>query len=96
MFIIQVICLSQVCFQVVELIGRIVGFGPWERLSFSDHFLVSTITLVLWLPGALQLLVDRTAEQLMARAAATPLLIGASGSFVANLMGMPQSPDAVL
>ncbi|MGF1759519.1 hypothetical protein L4D76_16550 [Photobacterium sagamiensis] len=42
--------------------------------------LVTAITLVFWLPVTIQLLIDRTAEQLMARADQTPLVIGRHGS----------------
>ncbi|WP_338046934.1 ABC transporter permease [Photobacterium alginatilyticum] len=42
--------------------------------------LVTAITLVFWLPLTIQLLIDRTAEQLMARADQTPLVVGRHGS----------------
>lgn len=42
--------------------------------------LVASIALALFVPMALQLLVDRTEEELTARAASTPLLVGAKGS----------------
>jgi putative ABC transport system permease protein len=42
--------------------------------------LVSSIALLLFLPACLQLLVSRSARDLTARAAATPLLVGAKGS----------------
>ena len=42
--------------------------------------LTFTITLVSWLPIAIQSIVDQTAEQLLDRAERTPLVIGAPGS----------------
>lgn len=42
--------------------------------------LTFAITLVSWLPIAIQSIVDQTAQQLLARAEATPLVIGAPGS----------------
>lgn len=42
--------------------------------------LTFAITLVSWLPLALQSIVDQTAEQLLGRADSTPLVIGAPGS----------------
>ena len=42
--------------------------------------LTFAITLVSWLPVAIQIIVDQTAEQLLKRAEDTPLVIGAPGS----------------
>ena len=42
--------------------------------------LTLAITLVAWLPLAIQSVVDQTAEQLLYRAKETPLVIGAPGS----------------
>jgi putative ABC transport system permease protein len=42
--------------------------------------LIFAITLVGWLPIAAQIIVDQTANQLMARADSTPIVIGARGS----------------
>lgn len=42
--------------------------------------LTFAITLVIWLPIAIQSIVDQTARQLLARADSTPLVIGAPGS----------------
>lgn len=42
--------------------------------------LVGSITLILFVPAALRTIVARSEEQLTARAAATPLLVGAKGS----------------
>ena len=42
--------------------------------------LTFAITLVSWLPIAIQSIVEQTADQLLARAESTPLVIGAPGS----------------
>ena len=42
--------------------------------------LTIAITLISWLPIAIQMIVDQTAEQLLSRADNTPLVIGAPGS----------------
>ena len=42
--------------------------------------LVTSITLIVFLPVGLRVLVSQSEEQLTARAAATPLLVGAKGS----------------
>ena len=42
--------------------------------------LTLAITLVSWLPIAIQSMVEQTAQQLLARADNTPLVIGAPGS----------------
>lgn len=55
----------------------------WRYLRhqwFKSAVLVASITLVLFLPAGLQILVDASAEHLSARAAATPLVVGAKGS----------------
>jgi putative ABC transport system permease protein len=55
----------------------------WRYLAFhrlKSAVLVSTITLILYLPVGLRVLVDQSAEQLTARAVATPLVVGAKGS----------------
>jgi putative ABC transport system permease protein len=57
------------------LAWRYVLFHRWKTL-----ILVLAITLVIFLPATLNILVERSAQQLMARAQATPLLIGAKGS----------------
>jgi putative ABC transport system permease protein len=55
----------------------------WRYLVFhriKTALLVGCLTLVLFLPVALRILVGHTEQQLTTRAAATPLLIGAKGS----------------
>ncbi len=55
----------------------------WRYLRyhrFKTAILVTAITLIFYLPIGLRVLVDQSAEQLSARAAATPLVIGAKGS----------------
>ncbi|MEP1471925.1 MAG: ABC transporter permease [Halieaceae bacterium] len=42
--------------------------------------LIFAITLVSWLPVAIQIIVDQTAQQLLKRAEDTPLVVGAPGS----------------
>jgi putative ABC transport system permease protein len=59
------------------------GYLAWRyivRHRRKVGVLVAAITLVLWLPLAIQIMVDRTAEQLRDRAQQTPLVIGAPGS----------------
>jgi putative ABC transport system permease protein len=50
----------------------------WHR--FKTTVLVAAITLVIFLPSGLQILIDRTAQDMTARAMTTPLLLGARGS----------------
>ena len=57
------------------LAWRYVLFHRWKTL-----LLVLAITLVAFLPAALNVLVERSAQQLTARADTTPLLLGAKGS----------------
>jgi putative ABC transport system permease protein len=55
----------------------------WRYLMFhriKTLLLVGCLTLVLFLPVALRILVGHTEQQLSVRAAATPLLMGAKGS----------------
>jgi putative ABC transport system permease protein len=55
----------------------------WRYLSyhrFKTAILVLSITLIVYVPVGLRVLVSQSAEQLTARAGATPLLIGAKGS----------------
>jgi putative ABC transport system permease protein len=54
---------------------RYIAFHRWKTTV-----LVLAITLVVFLPATLNILVERSAQQLTARAEATPLLIGAQGS----------------
>lgn len=46
----------------------------------KTSILLASITLILFLPVGLRVLVDQSSRQLLERAAATPLLVGAAGS----------------
>ena len=62
-----------------------VIFMAWRYLRFyggKTAVLVASISLILFVPAGLHVLVERGAEVLTARAEATPLLIGAKGSAV--------------
>jgi putative ABC transport system permease protein len=62
---------------------RHVIFMAWRYLHFywgKTAVLVSSISLILFLPAGLHVLVEQGADVLTARAEATPLLIGAKGS----------------
>jgi len=55
----------------------------WRYLAYhrvKTVILVLSITLILFIPSGLQVLVDQSQQQLTSRAEATPLLIGAKGS----------------
>ncbi len=55
----------------------------WKYLRFSKlrtATLVSCISLISFLPVALERLLDESEQQLMSRAVSTPLIIGARGS----------------
>jgi putative ABC transport system permease protein len=55
----------------------------WRYLLFHRYktaVLVASLTLILFLPVGLRVLVEQSAERLTARAEATPLLVGAKGS----------------
>jgi putative ABC transport system permease protein len=55
----------------------------WRYVSFNKiktATLVACITLISFLPVSLQLLLDESEQQLMARAVSTPLIVGAKGS----------------
>jgi putative ABC transport system permease protein len=55
----------------------------WRYLAYhkvKTAILVTSITLIVFLPVGLRVLVRQSEEQLTARAAATPLLVGAKGS----------------
>ena len=60
---------------VLYLAGRYLAYH-----KFKTAILVLSITLVLYIPTGLRVLVRQSQQQLTARAAATPLLIGAKGS----------------
>jgi len=64
---------------------RDVIFMAWRYLRFyrgKTAVLVASISLILFLPAGLHVLVEQGAEVLTARAETTPLLIGAKGSAV--------------
>jgi putative ABC transport system permease protein len=55
----------------------------WRYLTFhklKTGVLLTSITLILYLPVGLRVLVDQSSRQLTARAEATPLIIGSKGS----------------
>ncbi len=60
---------------LLYLVWRYVAYHRWKTT-----ILVLSITLIIYLPVGLNVLVAQSAEQLTARARATPLLIGAKGS----------------
>jgi putative ABC transport system permease protein len=60
-----------------------VLYLAWQYLRYyrwKTVVLVAAINLVIYLPAAVQVLINQTGEQLTARAEATPLLVGAKGS----------------
>ena len=60
-----------------------VLYLAWRYLvhhRFKSAVVIGSVTLVLALPAGLQVLLDRSAAALTARAVATPLLVGARGS----------------
>ncbi len=62
---------------------RDVLYLAWRYLSYhrvKTGILVTAVTLILYLPVGLRVLVDQSSRQLTARAAATPLIVGARGS----------------
>jgi putative ABC transport system permease protein len=55
----------------------------WRYLAYhkvKTAILITSITLIVFLPVGLRVLVDQSSQQLSARAVATPLVIGAKGS----------------
>ena len=60
---------------VVYLAWRYLAFNRWKTA-----ILIGAITVIVFLPLALELVLERSSDQLRARAAATPLLFGAPGS----------------
>ena len=60
-----------------------IGYLAWRYLAhhrIKTAILVGSITLIVFLPAGLNVLVDQSAAELTARAEATPLLVGAKGS----------------
>jgi hypothetical protein len=67
-----------------------VLYLAWRYLRFNRGkaaVLVGSISLILFLPAALQVVVREAARALTARADATPLLLGARGSAVDLTLG---------
>ena len=67
-----------------------VLYLAWRYLAFhrlKAVILLTAITLILYLPVGLRVLVEQSAEQLTARAAATPLIVGAKGSPLELVLG---------
>jgi putative ABC transport system permease protein len=60
---------------VLYIAWRYLAFNRWKT-----GILIAAITVILFLPLALELVLDRSSERLRARADATPLLLGAPGS----------------
>jgi putative ABC transport system permease protein len=61
----------------------------WRYVSFNrvkTVTLVACITLILFLPLSLELLLDESERQLLSRASSTPLVVGAKGSSLNLLM----------
>ena len=54
--------------------------GATSRTTGQDRVLVASITLILFVPAGLRVLVSQSEAQLTARAEATPLLVGTKGS----------------
>ena len=61
--------------RVLHLAWQYLRWHRWKTL-----ILVTAVSLVLYLPLALQLLIEQTARDLTARADATPLVLGSRGS----------------
>lgn len=62
---------------------RDVLYLAWRYLAYhriKTGILVTSIMLIIYLPVGLNVVVEQSAEHLMARAASTPLLVGAKGS----------------
>jgi putative ABC transport system permease protein len=70
----------------------------WKYVGFNKMrtaTLVACITLISFLPASLQLLLDESERQLMSRAVATPLVIGAKGSSLDLVMSTLYFGDEV-
>jgi putative ABC transport system permease protein len=60
-----------------------IVYLAWRYLAYhrlKTAILISSITLILYLPVGLRVLVNQSSQQLTARAASTPLVVGAKGS----------------
>lgn len=70
----------------------------WKYLSYNKVktvTLIACITLISFLPGALQLLLNESERQLMSRAVSTPLVVGAKGSALDLVMNSLYFDDEV-
>jgi len=70
----------------------------WKYISFNKIktiTLVGCITLISFLPMALQLLLDESERQLMSRAVSTPLVVGSKGSALDLVMNTIYFGDEV-
>ena len=70
----------------------------WQYIRFNKVkalTLVACITLIAFLPASLQLLLGESERQLMARAATTPLVVGAKGSALDLVMNTLYFSDEV-
>jgi putative ABC transport system permease protein len=60
---------------ILYLAWRYLVFNRWKT-----GILIAALTVIIFLPLALELVLDRSSERLRSRAADTPLLFGAPGS----------------
>ena len=74
----------------------------WKYIAYNrikTAVLVACVTLIAFLPFALQLLLDESERQLMSRAVSTPLVIGAKGSALDLVMNTlyfgDERPEAI-
>jgi len=70
----------------------------WKYISFNrikTATLVACITLIAFLPAALELLLNESERQLMSRAVSTPLVVGAKGSALDLVMNTLYFDDEV-
>ena len=70
----------------------------WKYLKFNKlrtATLIACITLISFLPAALNLLLDESEQQLMSRAASTPLVVGAKGSALDLMMNTLYFGDGI-
>ena len=79
-----------------------VLYMAWKYLAFhriKTAILVASITLIVFLPIGLDVLVDQSADQLTSRARATPLVVGAKGSALELVLNTlyfeSDSPDII-
>ena len=84
-----------------SLMGRSSHLA-WRYLIFhwrKSLILTCAVTLILYLPGAMQILVDQAAVKVRRRAAVTPLIVGAKGSSLQlvlnSLYFSPTPPETV-